>query len=718
MKFECNIIDNDCASGKTFQMLEKCREWVDKGQGVVYACRTTELAEELFERATFQNMISKDRVLIFTGSGSVKKLKGTIRKTKPVLVFVTHDSIINLNMKTDHFKKKWILIHDEKPSGSNIISIYEDYQELIRKYPELKDFFYTHPVETNPFRNKEFFDRIRKDYLRFDCFNKLGLLKYYLKKRREDKSEDLIYFLHGFLLGNIEYYIKKSDDNYNRIIRFVNYNPYNDWKGVYFMFSHSSIDSKHELSFLRKLRLLNVRTKYRNILKSERRFDYDFSDKIIIHTTNTGRNWSKTYYTKNSILEKTLKEIRGMIPDNKIPLVLCNKGYEDTISDVFGDCVLMDGAPYGKEAERYLGCDVFIDVAARFSSVQNQLLLTDFGFDSSVMTWEKTDDLIQCLMRTKLRRGLQDVFHVFTTNSIVATYVSAIFGIDPVMDIPVFDISEPTVVTERLDDCVVDSEYSITIFQSTRDVVGKTLTSHSHAELFKYIPRDNHKNSGCFIFGKTDGEGRTRKNIEYLSALVFDFDRKTERAFSGENYLKTIRGIFGECLVFWQPTFSRGNYRFIVPVNKNLTPERYQFVMDYLAPKLRNLDLSSCRPTQIYFSPKQDFIKSGDYVCDLDKIVPDIFFRIGQRTVDKRPTYETVCRNQARALVLISGIPERRVPNTNSYCVGMTAKIKGLIGKNQPTNSYIWSLYFKKLESILAHEGKNRANDFIRMSFV
>lgn len=717
MKFECNIIDNDCASGKTFRMLEQCRKWIDRGQGVVYACRTTELSEELFERATCQNMIDSDRILIFTGRGSVKKLKGAIRGSKPLLIFVTHDSIINLNMKTDHFKKKWILVHDEKPANNNIISIYEDYPDLIEKYPELKNFFYKRPVENNPFRNKTFFDKIERDYQRLDCFNKLGLLKYYVQKRREGNSDDLIYFLHGFLLGCVEYYIRKTDEKNNRIVRFINYNPYNDWKSVFFMFSHSSIDSKHELSFVRKLRLLNVRTRYKNIIKSEKRFDYGFSDRIVIHTTNTGRNWSKTYYTKNNILENTLREIRKMLPDGGKPLVLCNKGYEDVVSGIFGECVLMDGAPYGKEAERYLECDSFVDVSARFSSVQNQGILTDFGFDSSVMTWEKTDDLIQYLMRTKIRRGVHDTFHVFATNSLVANYVSAILGISPVMDIPVFGESDSTITSERLPDSSVGEEYSITIFRNTRDVIGMCHSGTTHSELLKHIPRDNHKNSGCFLFGKTDGMGRARKNIEYLSALVFDFDRKTGRAFSGESYLKSIRSVLGDCLVFWQPTFSHGNYRFIVPVAKNLTPERYQFVMEYLAPKLRNLDPASCRPTQIYFSPRWDFVKSGDDICELDKVIPDIFFRIGQRTNGMKNNQEMVWRNQAKALVLISGIPEKRMPNTNSYCVRMTAKIKGLIGYNQPTNSYIWNLYFKKLDSILAHEGKNRTNDFIRMSF-
>lgn len=729
-KFDhCSIIDNDCASGKTFHVLSLCAMWIQKKtyNGIVYACRTIELIDEIRKRAITNHNINPDDVIIIHGDGSAGLLQKVMRDDRNKLIITTHDAIIHLS----HTRKKgFILIHDEKPSDSNIITIDDNIRSMIQKCPEIKPLI--KPI--NPgieYRNKRYFFDIAEKYHQIvlkSRYKSLKLLSKLLKNGENERFFDIIFFIKNLLIGNVEYYIEKISfphlfDEYVdapvNMVKLINYNPYNGWEHVYFIFSHSTLDDKHELSFMRKLRLFDVDYNYYNRWGNEHKFAYRF-DNIELHTTNTTRNWSKTYYTKCERFDKALDIIAGKVGSDDKVLVLCNKGYEGKILEKIPDAVILDHAPYGKEKEEYLKCNVIVDISAKYRSIHSMRMLSDFGFDAKVSLWDKTDDIIQYLMRSRARFNQHDNLKLFVLNSKTAELLSSVLGIRVEYDIHVDDDSkviavDDNIVQQSIAQIDID-KYYITVYDNTREMTGELFCYDNFRDVLKKIPMDHHKNSGCYLLGKSVNGGRKKSDIECLSFLVFDFDNQSKRLQTEYNVVKQIQGIFpADTLFFIQRTFHPGNYRVLVPLAKGIDTRRYEHIMGYLISKLRNIDESCKRASQIYFSPKHDFREYGRNILNVDIMIPKTPSVRNRKTKLVKASKSNM-KNIDMAMLMINAVP-KKVRKSNDYCVKLVSGMKKLIGSNNIENSEIWGMLFEKMRVLLEHEGTARINDFIKMSY-
>lgn len=724
----CSIIDNDCATGKTFYVLSLCALWVQKKsyKGIIYACRTIDLIHEIRKRAIEHHGLSKDDIILVYGDGASGNLQKEIKKCCNKLIITTHDAIIHLNHTN---KKDFVLIHDEKPSDNNIISVFENLGTLFEKCPELKEHIRTINPDSE-YRNKRFFSKVVEKYYKIALksrWKSLKLLSNLIKNNKNEQFFDVIFFLKDLLMLNVEYYIEKSNyphlinnsaNDKIKLIKLINYNPYNGWSHVFFVFSHSTLDNTHELSFMRKLKLFNIDYDYYNRWSEKNiKFNYRF-DSIELHTTNTPKNWSKTYYSKNNRFDKALNIISKKLTFNDNILVLCNKGYEDKVLNRLQNAVMLDHAPYGKEKEEYLKCNVIIDISAKYHTIQNQKMLSDFGFDENVLLWDKTDDIIQYLMRSKARFNRHENIKLFVLNSKTAELLSSVLGIKLEYDIMVDDSVCKIVADENVAQSVkpcYDKKYYITVYKNTRQVQGELFCFDDYNGILKQIPMDHHKNSGCYFLGKSIQGGRKKSDIECLSFLVFDFDNQTKRLQTESSVVKQIQNIFPNDVVFFiQKTFNPGNYRVLIPLSENISVGHYEHCMSFFVAKLKNIDESCKRATQVYFSPKHEFKKYGTVILDIKKTLGAVPKSIGKNV--KIIKNQTNNKNVEMAMLLINAVP-KKVRKSNEYCVKLVSGMKKLIGNNNIENAEIWGLLFEKMRLLLKHEGLTRINDFVKMSY-
>ena len=723
----CSIIDNDCATGKTFHVLSLCALWLRKKsyKGIVYACRTIDLMHEIYQRAIAHHGLSKDDIVLVYGTGAAGILQKEMKQCHNKLIITTHDAIIHLTYTS---KKDFVLIHDEKPSDNNIISVFENLEKLFEKSPELKEHIRT-IIPDSEYRNKRFFSNISEKYYKIALksrWKSLKLLSKLIKNNENEQFFDVIFFLKDLLLSSTEYYLEKS--NYPhlfnnsggkvKLVKLINYNPYNGWAHVFFVFSHSTLDNAHELSFMRKLKLFNIDYDYYNRWSGKDiKFNYQF-DNIELHTANTLKNWSKTYYSKNNRFDKALDMISNHLSPNDNILVLCNKGYEDKVLSRIPNAVMLDHAPYGKEKAEYLKCNVIIDLSAKYHTIQNQKMLSDFGFDANVLLWDKTDDIIQYLMRSKARFDKHENIKLFVLNSKTADLLSSVLGIIPEYDIMVDDSVCKIVTTENDTEPVnpcYDKKYYITVYKNTRQAQGELFCFNGYDDILEQIPMDHHKNSGCYLLGKSVDGGRKKSDIECLSFLVFDFDNQSKRLQTESSVVKQIQNIFSKDVVFFiQKTFNPGNYRVLIPLSDNISARQYEQCMSFFVAKLKNIDESCKRATQVYFSPKHEFKKYGTMILDIKKTLGAIPSTIGKNV--KVVKNQGDAKNVEMAMLLINAVP-KKVRKSNEYCVKLVSGMKKLIGCNNIENAEIWGLLFEKMRVLLQHEGLTRINDFVKMSY-
>lgn len=716
----CSIIDNDCASGKTYHVLSLCALWLQKKsyKGIVYACRTIELINEIYQRAVINHHIPKDDIIIICGSGSTGVLQKEMKRCQNKLIITTHDAIIHLSHTS---KAGFVLFHDEKPSDNNIISI-NNITELFNKLPDLKDYVRIITPNTD-YRNKKFFSNVGEKYYQIvlkSRYKTLKLLSNLIKNNENEQFSDVIFFIKDLLMTNAEYYIEKtnckhlfSNEHKIKTIKLITYNPYNKWDHVFFIFSHSILNNQYELGFVRKLKLFDVDYNFYDRWCKEKKFSYHF-DNVSLHTSNTTKNWSKTYYSKDNRFSKALDSIYKKISDQDKILVLCNKGYEDKILDTFKNAIILDHAPYGKEKEDYLKCNVIIDISAKYHSIQDQKMLNDFGFDENVALWNKTDDIIQYLMRSKARFNQHENIKLFVLNSKTAKLLSSVLGLNLNYDVLVDDNCRITDIEKDTNQSsiITDKKYYITVYQNTRQTEGKLYCSDNFDEIISKIPMDHHKNSGCYFLGKSIAGGRRKTDIQCLSFLVFDFDNQSKRMQTETSVVKQIKNVFPNDVVFFiQRTFTNGNYRVIIPLSECVSGEFYERFMKFFVSKMKNIDDSCSRATQVYFSPKHEFKKYGSRVFDIKEVnIPEI------KKMNVSQNKKTPAKNIEMAMLMINAIP-KKVRKSNEYCVKLVSGMKKLIGSNNIENAEIWGLLFEKMRVLLQHEGLTRINDFVKMSY-
>lgn len=720
----CSIIDNDCATGKTYHVLSLCALWLQKKsyKGIVYACRTIELINEIYQRAIANHHISKEDIIVTCGSGSTGVLQKEMKRCQNKLIITTHDAIIHLSHTS---KKGFILIHDEKPSDNNIISVMNNITELFDKLPDLKDHIRFIKPNTE-YRNKKYFSNVGEKYYQIVLKSRYKTLKLLSKLLKIDENEqffDVIFFIKDLLMSNVEYYIKKTnylhlfsqpDECSIQAIKLMTYNPYNKWDHVFFIFSHSSLNDQYELGFVRKLKLFDVDYNfYDRWAGKEKKFSYHF-DNVSLHTSNTTKNWSKTYYSKDNRFSKALDSISQKISEQDKILVLCNKGYEDKILAQFKNAIILDHAPYGKEKEDYLKCNVIIDISAKYHSLQDQRMLKDFGFDENVALWNKTDDIIQYLMRSKARFNQHENIKLFVLNSKTAKLLSSVLGLKLNYDVLVDDDCRITDIEKdaHQSSITANKKYYITVYQNTRQTEGNLYCSDNFDEIISKIPMDHHKNSGCYFLGKSVEGGRKKVDIECLSFLTFDFDNQTKRIQTETSVVKQIKNVFPDDIVFFvQRTFTNGNYRVIIPLSECVSVDFYERAMKFFVSKMKNIDVSCSRATQVYFSPKHDFKKYGSRIFDIKEVnIPEI------KKIDDIKTKKLPTKNIEMAMLMINAVP-KKVRKSNDYCVKLVSGMKKLIGANSIENADIWGLLFDKMRVLLQHEGATRINDFVKMSY-
>ncbi len=109
--------------------------------------------------------------------------------------------------------------------------------------------------------------------------------------------------------------------------------------------------------------------------------------------------------------------------------------------------------------------------------------------------------------------------------------------------------------------------------------------------------------NGLFVSGKVAGD-RKDENVEHKNMLIFDVDGTPK----GYDLFKEVSDRYNNAFAIYttyKHTEASGRYRLLIPVNRNLTPEQYESLVNLIADNLDvpNIDAGSDQASRCFAMP-------------------------------------------------------------------------------------------------------------------
>lgn len=158
-----------------------------------------------------------------------------------------------------------------------------------------------------------------------------------------------------------------------------------------------------------------------------------------------------------------------------------------------------------------------------------------------------------------------------------------------------------------------DNQVSLTFYKNKygQEIDGYVYKEIKLSELYrmfetpKVIGTDEREKvmNGLFVSGKVNGN-RKDENVEYKNILILDVDGTPE----GYDLFNEVQNRYSNAFAIYttyKHTSESGRYRLLIPVNRNLTPEQYEVLVNLLADNLNipNIDAGSDQASRCFAMP-------------------------------------------------------------------------------------------------------------------